>query len=123
MVHAVAGGPGQLNTVAGGPGQSNTVAGGPGQSNTVAGGPGQSNTVADAPQAGPPLPAAVREALGELTAAFAGLAEPGDPARAAEHAACARSLATAADQSSSQAQLMARLIETAADDTLRFANP
>jgi uncharacterized membrane protein YgaE (UPF0421/DUF939 family) len=81
------------------------------------------HAVAGAPQAGPPLPAALRDALGELTAAFADLAEPGDPARAAEHAACARSLATAADQAGSQAQLMARLIETAADDTLRFASP
>jgi uncharacterized membrane protein YgaE (UPF0421/DUF939 family) len=81
------------------------------------------HSVASVPQAGPPLPAALREALRELAAAFAVLAEPGDPARAAEHATCARSLATAADQTSSQAQLMARLIETAADDTLRFASP
>jgi uncharacterized membrane protein YgaE (UPF0421/DUF939 family) len=81
------------------------------------------HAVASAPQAGPPLPPVLREALGELTAAFAVLAEPGDPARAAEHATRARSLATAADGASSQAELMARLIETAADDTLRFADP
>jgi uncharacterized membrane protein YgaE (UPF0421/DUF939 family) len=81
------------------------------------------HAIASAPRPGP-LPAALRDALGELTAAFTVLAEPGDPARAAEHAARARALATAAaaDPTGSQAQLMARLIETAADDTLQFAS-
>jgi uncharacterized membrane protein YgaE (UPF0421/DUF939 family) len=89
------------------------------------------HAVASAPRAGPPLPAALRDALGELTAAFAVLAKPGDPApgdpapadsaRAAGHATRARALATAADQTSPRAQLMAWLIETAADDTARFA--
>ena len=61
-------------------------------------------------------------ALGELTSAFAVLAEGGLTVTAQEatrHAARARDLVTSAAQPSGpHAQLIARLVETCADDTL-----
>jgi uncharacterized membrane protein YgaE (UPF0421/DUF939 family) len=74
-----------------------------------------------------PPPPAVREALGELTSAFAALAEGGDSSatQAARHAARARELvADAAQASGPHPQLIARLVETCAGDTLRLiGNP
>lgn len=82
------------------------------------------HAMASVPSGGTSLPPALRDALGELTGAFAVLAGPADPARAAKHATRARSLAgAAADQESMQARLMRWLIETGADDTLRIADP
>lgn len=74
------------------------------------------------PAATPPLEAALREALHELTSALAVLAGPAGATRAAPHAARARSLVTdAAQTGSAHSQLIARLIQTCADDTLRYA--
>jgi uncharacterized membrane protein YgaE (UPF0421/DUF939 family) len=74
--------------------------------------------------AGQPLPPALHEALQELTAAFAALtgAAEAEAAVAAEHAARARRLAAADDSHAggSDWQLLGRLIETCADDTLRL---
>jgi uncharacterized membrane protein YgaE (UPF0421/DUF939 family) len=67
---------------------------------------------------------AVREALGELTSAFAALAEGGEAnaTQAAARAIRARVLATSAAQTNgSQSQLVASLVETCADDTLRLS--
>jgi hypothetical protein len=69
---------------------------------------------------------APREALGELTLAFAALAEEGDAdgTRAASHASRART-ALAADAARTRdphAQLTAMLVEACADDTLRLAD-
>jgi uncharacterized membrane protein YgaE (UPF0421/DUF939 family) len=71
----------------------------------------------------PPSPPAVRAALGELTSAFAALAEGGGSSatRAARHAARAQELITGAAQASGpHPQLIARLVETCAGDTLRL---
>jgi hypothetical protein len=76
------------------------------------------------PAARPPHSLALREALAELTSAFAALAEGGgaSAAHAAEHAIRARTLAANAEQTDdSHSQLMARLVETSSDDTLRFS--
>ena len=70
-----------------------------------------------------PPPPAVREVLGELTSACAALAEGGcsSATRAARHAARARELITGAAQASGpHTQLIARLVETCAGDTLRL---
>jgi uncharacterized membrane protein YgaE (UPF0421/DUF939 family) len=67
---------------------------------------------------------AVREALGELTSAFAALAEGGEAnaAQAAVRAIRAQVLAAdAAQTGSSQSQLIASLVQTCADDTLRLS--
>jgi hypothetical protein len=66
---------------------------------------------------------ALRDALGELTSAFAALAEAGDAnaTQAALHATRARVLATGAARAGGpHSQLIARLIQTSADDTLRL---
>ncbi len=66
---------------------------------------------------------AVREALGELTSAFAALAERGDASatQATRHAIRVRVLMTGAVPTSDpHPQLIAALVETCADDTLRF---
>jgi uncharacterized membrane protein YgaE (UPF0421/DUF939 family) len=66
---------------------------------------------------------AFREALSELMSAFAALAEGGDANsdRAAAHAIRARVLVTSGTQTGgSQSQLIASLVETCADDTLRL---
>ena len=66
---------------------------------------------------------AVREALGELTSAFAALAEGGDASatQAARHAIRVRVLMTGGVPTSDpHPQLIATLVETCADDTLRF---
>ena len=71
-----------------------------------------------------PYPGGLREALGELTSAFAALTETGDAgdphaALAARHAARARDLATGTEQPlGPNQQLIARLVETCAEDTL-----
>jgi uncharacterized membrane protein YgaE (UPF0421/DUF939 family) len=82
------------------------------------------HAAADAPGARePPFPA-LHQALGELTPAFAVLAEAGQAgaAKAAAHATRARHLAEAAGPAGgSHAQLVGRLIETCADDILRLA--
>ncbi len=65
----------------------------------------------------------MREALGELTSAFAALAKGGDAnaTRAARHALRVRALMTGAAQTvSPHSQLIARLVQTCADDTLRL---
>jgi uncharacterized membrane protein YgaE (UPF0421/DUF939 family) len=63
---------------------------------------------------------ALREALSELTSAFAALTEGGD-ASAAAHATRARVLVTSATQTDGSAsQLIASFVETCADDTLRL---
>ena len=63
---------------------------------------------------------AVREALGELTSAFAALAEGGHASAA--HAIRARTLATVAEQAGDpHSQLMASLVETCSDDTLQLS--
>jgi uncharacterized membrane protein YgaE (UPF0421/DUF939 family) len=70
----------------------------------------------------PPSPA-LREALSELTSAFAALAERGDAnsARAAAHAIRARVLVTSGTQADGwQSRLIASLVGTCADDTLRL---
>jgi uncharacterized membrane protein YgaE (UPF0421/DUF939 family) len=68
----------------------------------------------------PPL----REALRELTSAFAVLAEGGDAEDAAAHAIRARRLAAATGPADgSPSRLIGRLIEASADDTLRLADP
>jgi uncharacterized membrane protein YgaE (UPF0421/DUF939 family) len=66
---------------------------------------------------------AVREALGELTSAFAALAEGGDAraTQATRHAIRVRVLMTGAVRTSDpHPQLIATLVETCGDDTLRF---
>ncbi len=66
----------------------------------------------------------MREALGELTSAFAALAEGGDASatQAARHAIRVRVLVTgAAPAGGPLPPLIARLVETCADDTLRLA--
>jgi len=66
---------------------------------------------------------ALREALSELMSAFAALAEGADAnsAQAAAHAIRARILVTSVRQTDgSQSQLIASLVETSADDTLRL---
>jgi uncharacterized membrane protein YgaE (UPF0421/DUF939 family) len=71
-----------------------------------------------------PHPPALGEALGELTSAFAALAEGSGDANAAEaarHAFRARVAAAGAAQAAGpHSQLIARLAETCADDTLRL---
>jgi uncharacterized membrane protein YgaE (UPF0421/DUF939 family) len=71
-----------------------------------------------------PHPPALGEALGELTSAFAALAEGGGDANAAEaarHAFRARVAAAGAAQAAGpHSQLIARLAETCADDALRL---
>jgi uncharacterized membrane protein YgaE (UPF0421/DUF939 family) len=65
----------------------------------------------------------LRGALGELTSAFAALAAGGcaSDAQAARHAIRARALATGAAQADGpHSQLIARLVQTCADDTLRL---
>jgi uncharacterized membrane protein YgaE (UPF0421/DUF939 family) len=86
------------------------------------------------PTAPPPLDRALREALHELASALAILAAPAgathvaDATRAAPHAAHARSLASdaqaddAARAGDAHSQLIARLIQTCADDTLRYTS-
>jgi uncharacterized membrane protein YgaE (UPF0421/DUF939 family) len=71
----------------------------------------------------PPHSAALGEALGELASAFAALAEgdDADGTQAAAHAMRARVLVTA-HTGGPDAQLMARLVETCASDTLRFSS-
>jgi uncharacterized membrane protein YgaE (UPF0421/DUF939 family) len=75
------------------------------------------------------LPPAQRQALHELASAFTTLAQGGDTARAAEHVTQARCLATQAVPTQTvptqtvptggvRSQLIARLIQTCADDTL-----
>jgi hypothetical protein len=76
-----------------------------------------------APHESAPHVPACREALGELTSAFAALAAGGDTSttQAARHAIRARVLATgAAPTSDPYPRLIAVLVETCADDTLRF---
>jgi uncharacterized membrane protein YgaE (UPF0421/DUF939 family) len=66
-------------------------------------------------------PRALREAMAELGLAFGALAEGADDAVAAKHATTARTLVAAAGQANGpHQQLVARLVETCADDTLRF---
>ncbi|HEY6310037.1 MAG TPA: hypothetical protein VIY52_04430 [Streptosporangiaceae bacterium] len=75
------------------------------------------------PAAQQPRSLALREALGQLTPAFAALAEGGDAntTQAALHATRARRLMTDAEQTGgSHSQLIARLVETCAGDTLRL---
>jgi uncharacterized membrane protein YgaE (UPF0421/DUF939 family) len=70
-----------------------------------------------------PNSSAVREALSELASAFAALAEAGDAhaTQAARHAIRARVLMTgAAPSGDPHLQLIATLVETCADDALRF---
>jgi uncharacterized membrane protein YgaE (UPF0421/DUF939 family) len=85
------------------------------------------HAAADAPEARQPLPAPLHQALHELTSAFTVLAgnarEAGDAdaGKAAAHAARARDLASAASPADGpHPQLVARLIEACADDTLRL---
>jgi uncharacterized membrane protein YgaE (UPF0421/DUF939 family) len=66
-----------------------------------------------------PEPAAVRQSLGELTAAFAALAAAA-ATEAAVHADHARGLTTAARASSPHSALIASLVQTCADDILRL---
>jgi hypothetical protein len=76
-----------------------------------------------APDAREPLPATLREALRELTSAFAVLAETRDAgtSQAAAHAVRARCLAAgAAEMDGLPLQLVGRLIEACADDTVRL---
>lgn len=75
------------------------------------------------PTGGPPQPRALREALGELGLAFEALAGGGGghEAEAARHAIRARTLASdAVRPDDPHLQLVARLVETCADDALRL---
>jgi hypothetical protein len=81
------------------------------------------------PTARPPHPPAVHEALGELASAFAVLAGGGDASasQAARHAIRARALVAGSARAAGQeqaggprSQLVVRLVETCADDTLRL---
>jgi uncharacterized membrane protein YgaE (UPF0421/DUF939 family) len=81
------------------------------------------HAAAAAPDAREPLPPALREALQELTSAFAVLGEAGHPdtRRAVARAARARGLAAGAAKTDGRhAQLVGELIEACADDTLRL---
>jgi uncharacterized membrane protein YgaE (UPF0421/DUF939 family) len=73
------------------------------------------------PAAGRTATSVLREGLDELAMACAALAEDADAHtdRAAAHAVRARTLVSAAQAGDPRAQLIARLIETCADDTLR----
>jgi uncharacterized membrane protein YgaE (UPF0421/DUF939 family) len=79
---------------------------------------------ADVREARQPLPVPLRQALHELTLAFtvlAGLAGEADATEAAEHASRSRRLASAADAADGpHSELVGRLIETCADETLRL---
>jgi hypothetical protein len=76
------------------------------------------------PTARQPHSPVLREALSELMSAFADLAEGSDvnSAQAAAHAIRARVLVTSVTQADgSRSQLIASLVETCADDTLRLS--